>query len=406
MPGDGQWPVVGAMLMSPAIPAGINALRLALGDAGLTPRLRADLLSELALQCAHAGLARDGLDAVKEAVELADAHQLPLAKERALNAAAVCHNARGDFLMAIACGIDAYIGFAQDNQHADMGHALTTVAAACKDVRAFDLAERVLRGCINIARRAGDQFLLARTQNTLAELVGDLQRFDEAGLLLADSRANMQASGRQDHLAQISGNQCRLHKKMAQDAIHRGAAAFAARELREAIALMHAGMDETVRNNDQYELLATTRTLGEYHFLLGENLAARGYFDGTLALARQLNHALLICESQLFLGRLAMLENDPASAQRWLGDSLAHARRRNIMSVQPELHTELAILFAATARPNEAELHRAAAQDWSRRNADSHREVEREARAMWTTHFSRHPLIENERAGVNCLDVQ
>ena len=60
---------------------GMGALRLALSSGGLAPHKRADLLSELAHQCAQAGLARDGLDAVREAIGLAETHQLPLAKD-------------------------------------------------------------------------------------------------------------------------------------------------------------------------------------------------------------------------------------------------------------------------------------------------------------------------------------
>ena len=201
---------------------GIDKLFLAFNSAHLTPESRAELLCEIAHQYARAGLPRDGLDAVKSAIEIAQEHQLPLAKAGALNAGAICYYVRGDYLMAIACGIDAYVGFAAEHHHSGGGHALTTIAAACKDVSAFDLAEQVLRGCMNIADRANDPFLCARAQNTLAELVGDMGRFDEAEKLLADALTNV-GSNCQDHIAKVTGNRCRLYKKRAVDAIQRGA---------------------------------------------------------------------------------------------------------------------------------------------------------------------------------------
>ncbi len=372
---------------------GIGALRQSLAGPQLSPADRVAILSELAHQCARTGLARDGLDAVKEAIELAHTHRLPLAKAGALNAAAVCYFARDDFLMAIACAIDAYAGFAVENQYAAMGHALTTIAAACKEVGAFDLAEQALRGCVNIANQADDKFLLARTQNTLADLLGDLGRFDEAVVLLADAHCNLDAARQPDHIAKVDANQCKLHKKMAENAKRRGEHSAAAQYFRQALSLARRGLASYGTNPDQFHFSDNNRMLGELYFDLQDVEQARVTFELALAIGRQLNHPATIAESLLFLGRIALGDNRPTDALGLLCEGLGCAKRADLKVVQPKFHTELAGAYLTVGRQREADFHLDAALQWSGRLAESNGEVGREARSMWKTHFCHHPYI-------------
>ncbi len=380
------------MLTLAISPDGIVVLTQVLNNAQLTPDQRVELLCEIAHQHVRAGSPRDGLNTVKEAIEIAQQHQLPLAKAAALNAGAICYYARGDHLMAIACGIDAYIGFAAEHHHSGGGHALTTIAAACKDVNAFDLAEQALRGCMNIADRANDLFLCARAQNTLAELVGDMGRFDEAEKLLGDAMRNV-GSNSQDHIAKITGNRCRLYKKRAADAIQRGEPDGAAEYLQEAIKLMLKGLASAAINSAHPDFATKAQSLGEFYYLMGERTVARQFFTDAFSLGKKLKHSLVVIESLLFLGRIARLENDLTDALRLLGDGLEQAKRHDIRNVQPKLHEAMADGLAAIGRQFEAEFHLTAARECSQRIAVANREVEREARAMWTTHLSRHPHI-------------
>ncbi len=374
--------------------AGIDALRESLAEPQLSPADRVAILCELAHQCARTGVARDGLDAVKEAIELAHTHRLPLAKAGALNAAAVCYFARDDFLMAIACGIDAYAGFAVENQYAAMGHALTTVAAACKEVGAFNLAERALRGCVNIANQAGDKFLLARTQNTLADLLGDLGRFDEAVVLLADAHCNLDTARQTDHIAKVDANQCKLHKKMADGARRRGEHSAAAQYFQQALSHARRGLTSSSANADQFHLSDNYRMLGELYLDLQDVEQARATFELALAIGRQLNHPATIAESLLFLGRIALGENKQAEALGMLCEGLECAKRADLKVVQPKFHTELASAMLLSGRQREADFHLDAALQWSNQLAETNSEVGREARSMWKTHFCHHPHID------------
>ncbi len=373
---------------------GLDELLVAVNNTHLTPASRADLFCEIAHQYAYAGQPRDGLDAVKSAIEIAQSHQLPIAKAGALNAGAICYYARGDHLMAIACGIDAYVGFAEAHQHSGSGHALITIAAACKDVNAFDLAEQALRGCMNIADRATDSFLCARAQNTLAELSGDMGRFDEAEKLLEDALTNVGLHSH-EHVAKITGNNCRLYKKRAVDALNRGAPDAAVEYLKNAIKLMQNGLKSAAINCDHPDFAAKAQSLGEFYYLIDERTVARQFFTDAFALGKQLKHSLVVTESLLFLGRIARLENDLTGALRLFGDGLEQARRHNIRNAQPQLHEAMADGLGALGRQAEAKFHLTSAHECARRIADDHREVEREARAMWTSHLSRHPHIDD-----------
>ncbi len=373
---------------------GLDKLFLALNSTQLTPESRAELLCEIAHQYTYAGLPRDGLDAVKSAIEIAQVHQLPMAKAGALNAGAICYYARGDHLMAIACGIDAYVGYAEKHHHSGCGHALITIAAACKDVNAFDLAEQALRGCMNIANRAADSFLCARAQNTLAELSGDMGRFDEAEKLLGEALTNLDSDSH-EHVAKITGNRCRLYKKCAVDAIQRGEPGIAADYLQAAIKLMQKGLESAATNSDHPDFAAKAQSLGELYYLTGERTVAKQFFADAFALGKKLKHSLVVTESLLYLGRIARHENDLTDAMRLFGDGLEQAKRHDIRIVQPKLHEAMADGLHAIGRQAEAKFHLAAAHECLQRIVVDNREVEREARAMWASHLSRHPHIDD-----------
>ncbi|NJR71703.1 MAG: hypothetical protein HC782_00485 [Gammaproteobacteria bacterium] len=198
---------------SAAPPSDIGALKAALTIGSLGVESRILWLCELARQSARLGLAEDGLKHVKEAIELAEANQDAEAKASGLDAAALCHYYRGDHLMAIVCSIDAYQGYAAFQRYDKMGHVLTSVAASFVEINAGDLAETALRGCLTIAQRLKDDFLLARTQNTLGITLGDLHRFDEADALFSAALDNLVSLDKAEHVPKVMTNRGNLHKK-------------------------------------------------------------------------------------------------------------------------------------------------------------------------------------------------
>ena len=69
-----------------------------------------------------------------------------------------------------------------------MGHALTTIAAACKDIGATEIAIEALGSCINVATHSGDAFLQVQSSNKLGMLLGEIGKVDDAARHLTLAR--------------------------------------------------------------------------------------------------------------------------------------------------------------------------------------------------------------------------
>jgi tetratricopeptide (TPR) repeat protein len=378
---------------SPAPPSDIGALKAALAGGHLGVESRILWLCELARQSARTGLAEDGLKHVKEAIELAEAHQHVEEKANGLDAAAMCHYYRGDHLMAIACGIDAYQGYAAFQRYDKMGHVLTSVAASFAEVAAMDLAEAALRGCLNIAIRLNDDFLLARTQNTLGITLGDLHRFDEADVLLCAAMDNLRRLGKAEHVPKIMTNRGNLHKKNAERLMASNDLDGAKQYLRRGIALVQEGYAAAISLGNPFQIAEKAGSLGEYYFLLGEYDAANTHIELALARSRALDHAPIMAESMLYLGLIAQSKGNLADAIHWLRQGLVLSKERELKVLRPRLHDALSSALKKAGQGADADGHRDAAREWRSHVTQTNREVEREARAMWLSHFSQHPLM-------------
>ena len=60
----------------------------------------------------------------------------------------------------------------------------------------MDLAEQALCGCMKIAVKVGDDFLLARAQNTFGIILGDMRRYGEAESYFVSAIDNLERIGR------------------------------------------------------------------------------------------------------------------------------------------------------------------------------------------------------------------
>jgi tetratricopeptide (TPR) repeat protein len=375
-------------------PNRIHELRKMLDTLQVTVEQQMLWLLELSMECARAGLADEGLANAQKSIELAERHHLDKSKADALNAAAMCHYFRGDHLMTIACGIDAYQAFANHSEHAKMGHILTTIAASCKEVNALDLAEQALRASMTIADRANDRFLKSRAQNMLGIMLGQQHQFEEADTLLSQSIESLLAIDMQQHVPKVIANRGNLHKKKAVAAIANDEPrATVEMHFRAGIALVEESIQMAQDINNPFEVADKTGSLGEYHFLLGEYDEATRLVDTALQLGRNIDHPHLIAESMLFLGRIAAATNDLDKACQWLKQSLEFAKHRDVKVLQPKIHEELADVLEKLGRAQEASMHRDTARQSHAELLHMNQEISREARLMWQTHFSHHPLI-------------
>lgn len=374
-------------------PNDIVALRQALLDTDLSVAVRAAWLCELARLMARAGLAEEGLLHVKNAIELAEANNLVDEKANGLDAASLCHYYRGDHLMVIVCAIDAYQGYSAAQQHAKMGHVLTSVAASFAEVEAMDLAEQLLHDSLAIAKHVGDDFLLARTQNTLGIILGDMRRYDEAEAYFIAAIDNLQRIAREADVAKVMTNRADAHKKNAQQLMLQNNVVLAKQLLMRGIALIEAGVDTATAANHTYQIAYQAATLGEYYYLLGEYSIALTHIELAIARGRVLDHAPLMAEAMYYRGLVCHYNGNFADAIDTLRQGIHLAKDREIKALRPKLHEALAATLMLAGEVAEAEQHTKVAIEWRKHVVARNRTVEHEARAMWRQYFSQHPMI-------------
>jgi tetratricopeptide (TPR) repeat protein len=360
------------------------------------PHERARVLAALALQYAHAGLPLDGLDTVRETLMLAKSHDMQPERAQALSAAAMCHRSRGDFLMAIACGIDAYHAFAAGKDFTGMGHVLTTLGATCRELGACDLGEEVLRGCLNIAARSGDRFLEARARNALGLTFADLQRFDEAEGEMHAARQILIDGGVVQHVSTATGNLGTIQRRRGEAAIASGNTSAWQMHYRSAIVLLGEALQAAVENKNKFEIADKTGSIGQSHFLLGEIDAAKPLAEVSLSMGYELAHTRLIVEGELLMARIEMAVEQYDRARERLRIAIEKSRNAELRALQRESHIHMAAIYRNQNQPVEADAHLALAREIELALSAANTDAEREVRAMWLSDFSRHPLIEAE----------
>lgn len=361
--------------------------------AGDQPKTRAHTLACLAMEYAYAGLTHNGLVAVKEALSLAHAHDLVLERAEALSSAAMCHHIRVDHMMSIACGFDAYQGFAALNEYGRMGHQLVTLAAACRDLQVHDLAEQALRGSLIIAARINDQSLDARTHNVLGLTYTDCGRFDEAEYEFRKSRDYLIALGEMIHLPKVTSNIGVLCRRRAEVAFCAGNKEQSEALLESAIEHMREGLQAALNDNNKFEIADKTGSIGQYYFLLNDLATAHLLVSQSLDMGRQLNHARLIVDGELWLGKIELSAAHLSSAESHLRRAIDRARQAGLRSLQQSAHEHLSQCYRAMNRADDATAQALLAAELQAAFVQSNQEAQRELRIMWRDHLSRHPLM-------------
>jgi tetratricopeptide (TPR) repeat protein len=359
------------------------------------PEARARTLAALAMQFAHAGLPMDGLDAVKETLTLASAHQLHQARAEALAAAAMCHRSRSDFLMAIACGIDAYQGFVAANDNTAMGHVLTTLAATCRDLNAFDLGEEVLQACLVVATRTGDRFLEARTRNALGLTLAEMGQFVEAEQQLRAACDLLPVAGATQHLSTSIGNLGTLCRRRAEAAMRAGESAQVIDCYREAITHLREALRAAVQRENKFDIADRTLCLGQLHFALGEPEEAHHFCETALSMAYELKHTRLMVESDILMSRIEIERASWEAAEQRLRKAIEKSRYSEQRLLQQQAHAQLAELYKLRNVHADAEAQLNLAEEIRLALATANGDAEREIRAMWHAYFRHHPLLEN-----------
>lgn len=136
-------------------------------------------LIDIANQHAASFHNREGLRAAREALNIARTRGDSLSVGRALGAATLCHYQRGDYVAAVATGLDAVEAYA-DGDLLGRSHALQGIALALLSVKAYELAESVAARAVTDARTSGDALREAGARSVYGCVLADRGHFNNA----------------------------------------------------------------------------------------------------------------------------------------------------------------------------------------------------------------------------------
>lgn len=122
---------------------------------------------------------REGLRNAREALNIARARKDTVSIGRALAAATLCHYQRGDYLSAVATGLDAVEAYA-DTDLPGRSSALQSIALALHCVKAPELAEVTAERAVEDARRAHDAMREASARSVLGVILSESGRHKAA----------------------------------------------------------------------------------------------------------------------------------------------------------------------------------------------------------------------------------
>ena len=366
---------------------------------GIPPHLDGEAarrIAEDAAATARQGMGRDGLEKARIAITIAQRLDRPDLEAQGLGAAALCHASRGDQLMAIACAVDAYCLFASLDDALGMGHNLMTIASACREVDAPELAIEALSACRRVATELNDPFLESRACNTLGLVLGDQGEFNEAEAAFVMAEKMLFDSAHEQFAPRVLANRGNLFKKHAQAVAAMGDTDAANAYLKEGLLLAETALVMANESVSRYDIADCETIAAEICYLLHNYRRARELLTDAIAQGGMIGHAQLVVEARLLLARVDLAESRHEDAEAGLRRALDDAKKREFGALQVRAHEGLAAVVKALGRTTEAASHEVAGVAAAATRRTANREAQREVRRMWQRYFAAYPLKTTE----------
>jgi tetratricopeptide (TPR) repeat protein len=160
---------------------------------------------------------REGLRCAREALNIARARNDAISGARALTAAMRCHHQRGDFISAVAAGLDAVDAFGERDLAGRSG-ALQGLAQALLAVEAFDLAGEYAERAAADAAAAGNPAVEANARSVLGSILMIRDRFGEARREFRQAGAIQRRLGDRPQLKKSAANIAHGYLRQANEA--------------------------------------------------------------------------------------------------------------------------------------------------------------------------------------------
>lgn len=266
-------------------------------------------LLELAQQHAANFQNLEGLRAVREALAIARVRGDSLAVGRALGSATLCHYQRGDYVAAVATGLDAVEAYA-DGDLLGRSNALQSIALALFAVEAYDLARTMVARSVADAKASADPSREAGARSVQGCILCDRGHFNEARRHFRHAAACHRLLGDTTRLKKSISNIGHTYREqgIAQESAGRLQAAFywkqALRVYRIALATGQGEADDAI----------ILGAMAECEFRLGNASAAYGAVARALALALDVGSEIILAPCHLWKSHIlkAMGEIDAA----------------------------------------------------------------------------------------------
>ena len=288
---------------------GVRQLEMHLLQAA-SPVDRLGALLELAETHADAFHDREGLRASRDALVLARGRGDSPALGRALAAATTCHYQRGDYVAAVATGLDA-VDACADGDLAGRSSALRSIALALHAVEATDLALAVAGRAVADAVALGESEPEAAARDTLALVLLARGRHREARAEYRRSAALHRKGGHRIHLKKSIAGLAHTYRL---EAGARGREApgseFALRQALRVYAVARAAGESDADD------AIVEQSMAECRLRLGEQQAAWTHIARAVERARRVASPAILAECHLWEAHVLREMGELQAAER------------------------------------------------------------------------------------------
>lgn len=344
---------------------------------------RLEALLQLAGELAQGFESREGLKAAGEALRLARRMHDGAGEARALSCATLCHYHRGDYVAAVATGLDACATFS-DHHLSGRSHALQGVSLAFFSVGEFRRAEQAARQSIAAAAQDGARRDEATARNVLGYVLADDGRFDEALVAFRQARGRFKALGDTLGVKKTTSNAGHAWRKRGLAQVPARDPEGAKRSWRRAMRYYRSALPMGRSRLDDAIILGSlgecTLRLGHPHEALA-HLAAAAHRTGPKDARR------IVAHIELHRGEACRALHRWAEADRHLQAALEGAETLENDELGLDARLSMARLAEDRGRADEARLWREAARKLRESRREALTAFRREMRPLWDQHF-------------------
>ena len=253
---------------------------------------------------------REGLRSAREALNIARARRDTVAIGRALAAATLCHYQRGDYLSAVATGLDAVAAYA-DADRPGRSSALQSIALALHCVKATELAEVTAHRAVADAVESDDVLREGHARSVLGVILADRGRHRDARREFRTAAARYRREGDEICLKKATTNIGHTYRYQGNADAEGGRAGLAQMRWKQARRVYETALRMLTTDADDAIVLGA---LAECECRMGLLPEALAHVES--ALARTTNMPMIEAPCRVWQARILQAAGDLKGAER------------------------------------------------------------------------------------------